>query len=728
MNLKISFPKGVAESDVLFSLPYDIGADTKKTSGHVVATEKNILVYENDLLIKEYKYNELAEITVEQLIGCSMLTLRKHESKSEFVCAFTQSYFMHYSELAKIIEHYLQTGEFLESDDTPEPTCPKCGAKLNGSDNCVYCSDNKGIFLKLIKRLAPHKWKFLISLLMTVIVYAGDVIIPYLQRILIDDMIVPNNKDMELFFKVAFVIFAINASGFLFKFIRDKYNYLILTAYGRELRQDLFEKTQRLSASNISRRTPGEIINRVSSDARTVQDFVTVNGKDMILQIISLIALLAVMFMTNWQLTLMIIIPVPLAFYLATKSFNILSIRYGRSWRMRCRSSELLHDILHGIRVVKNYGCEKREIEAYEKSSKLWATAAKKAEIMWYFVQPPISLVYRMGEYAALFFGGIMILNGKMPLGELVQFTAYVYMLYNPIRWLTTLPRMLAQVSVSAGKLFEILEEKDDITEDDNAVNIDIKGDISFKNVTFGYTPYNPVLKDITFDIKAGEMIGIVGHSGVGKSTLINLVMRLYDTTSGNLEIDGTDIRKISQHSLRSQVGVVLQETVLFNGSVFENIRYAKPDASFEEVVLAAKAANCHDFVVRLPDGYNTYVGERGYNLSGGERQRIAIARAILHNPKIIILDEATASLDTQTEKQIQEALSNLTKGRTTIAIAHRLSTLSGADRLLVLDKGKIAEYGTHSELLRNKGVYYKLVMAQKQTAGLKKARELAQA
>ena len=245
--------------------------------------------------------------------------------------------------------------------------------------------------------------------------------------------------------------------------------------------------------------------------------------------------------------------------------------------------------------------------------------------------------------------------------------------------------------------MFEILEEDNDISDTENAVSLDIKGNIEFKNVYFGYKAYNPVLKDVSFSIKQGEMIGIVGHSGVGKSTLINLVMRLYDATSGQVLIDGTDVRDISQNSLRSQVGVVLQETYLFSGTVLDNIRYAKPDASFEEIVNAAKTANCHDFITRMPDGYNTVVGERGYNLSGGERQRIAIARAILHDPKILILDEATASLDTQTEKQIQDALDRLKKGR-------------------------VAEIGTHTELLRNKGVYYELVMAQKQTARLRKS------
>ena len=280
---------------------------------------------------------------------------------------------------------------------------------------------------------------------------------------------------------------------------------------------------------------------------------------------------------------------------------------------------------------------------------------------------------------------------------------------------------MLAQAKVSAGKVFEVLEEQNDIKDNEKAKDIEIKGDIDFQNVFFGYKAYNPVLKDISFSIKQGEMIGVVGHSGVGKSTLINLIMRLYDPTAGVIKIDGMDIKDISQTSLRSQVGVVLQETFLFSGTVLENIRYAKPDATFEEIITAAKIANCHSFITRMPDGYNTIVGERGYSISGGERQRIAIARAILHDPKILILDEATASLDTETEKQIQDALDRLIAGRTTIAIAHRLSTLANADRLIVLDKGKVAEIGSHNELLKNKGVYYNLVMAQRQTAKLKK-------
>ena len=318
-----------------------------------------------------------------------------------------------------------------------------------------------------------------------------------------------------------------------------------------------------------------------------------------------------------------------------------------------------------------------------------------------------------MGAYVITYFGGKSVLLGGMTVGELTQFINYAAMLYGPLGWLAQLPRRIIRMTTAIDRIHDVLDEEPDIVDLPQARAVDFSGNVEFQNVTFGYRSYEPVLSGVSFSVKKGEMIGLVGSSGAGKSTMINLIMRLYDPDGGRILIDGHDLREITIQSLHDQIGVVLQETFLFSGTVFNNIRYAKPDAGYEEVIKAAKLANAHDFICRMPDGYDTYVGEHGYNLSGGERQRIAIARAILTDPKILILDEATSNLDTESEFLIQTALERLTEGRTTFAIAHRLSTLRGADRIFVIDKQKIAEAGTHNELLRQKGIYYGLVTAQ---------------
>lgn len=269
------------------------------------------------------------------------------------------------------------------------------------------------------------------------------------------------------------------------------------------------------------------------------------------------------------------------------------------------------------------------------------------------------------------------------------------------------------QMITSLNRIYDVLDEEPRLKDHQDSKAFEIKGEFRFEHVSFGYQTYEPVLEDVSFDVKPGEMIGLVGASGTGKSTLINLIMRLYDVDQGHITIDGIDMRDIQKECLHSQIGVVLQETFLFSGSILDNIKFARPEAAMAEVIQAAKAANAHDFICKTPDGYNTYVGEHGYNLSGGERQRIAIARAILNNPRILILDEATSALDTESEFLIQQALDRLVKGRTTFAIAHRLSTLRNADRLVVIDKHGIAETGTHNELLEKKGIYYGLVTAQ---------------
>ena len=722
MNLKTSLPKGIPEP--IFSLPFDIAENGSNTHGHLTADREYIRIYDStDREVSSYEITAFSQFEATRQIGCSMLRgKRKSDDKWQFFCSFTQTHYIRFAELAKILDYYVNTGVFTDRSDAEETTCPKCGAhELNGTGACPFCNKKGSTAVRLIKRLNPFKKLFILSLLLTVIDYACNLAAPTLQRYLIDDVVKAEQPDMSLFLIIAVIMIGLAVLGTGIDFITRRINIIITNGFIKNLRSDLFNKTQELSMKSISRRTTGELIRRVSEDARTVQHFVTDNGKEMILHAISLVVLLIIMFVTNWKLALLVILPLPLAAWLANRVMHILRGRNDRWWRKTVASSRYLHDMLSGIRVVKSYGSEERETARYTEISQEVSKAQKDIDCIWYILAPLLHYVIALGQFSMLYFGASAVMDFEISLGEFVQFTSYVSMLYGPLEWLTNLPRILSQAMVAAGKAFEILDERVELHDCDDPADKEIEGGITFDHVFFGYSAYDPVLKDISLEIKPGEMIGIVGHSGVGKSTMINLIMRLYDPTNGSIKIDGTDLRDLSSAGLHGQMGVVLQETFLFNGTVLENIAYAKPDATFEEIVQAAKTADCHDFITRLPDGYNTYVGEKGYNLSGGERQRVAIARAILRDPKILILDEATASLDTQTEKQIQTALNRLIKGRTTIAIAHRLSTLSNADRLIVLDKGKLAEMGSHNELMRRHGVYYELVMAQRSTAAIKK-------
>lgn len=703
-----------------YSLDYNLNAHGMPTSGSIAISDEELILFRDEIAVKRIPLQNINEFKVVQMVGSGALQIVLKE-KTEQLCIFTQDLLPVFADLAKMLEYHRETGVFPAPDDEePVKTCPKCGLVIPEQTNiCFHCAPKGKYLWRIVKLSFRYKATLLTALAATLIIQLLWVVFTYMKGLVVDNYVTSGSQDFTGLLLMMGGYLLIPLLLFGLEYINERCSSYTAAMVGRDLRGILFERIQNQSMKNALKRPTGEQIKRIANDTEKVQDFVSYHGKEAVVRVFSVSVILAVMFWMNWKLTCWIVLPIIAGFFFSRFIFKRMNHPFRINWKLFSKMESVLYDILSGIMAVKVFGSEKREIKHYSGCSEKFAHSMYVANFYWFVMFPVSTFVVTLGEYFYLYFGGNDVLSGVLSFGKMVTFLSCIGLLYAPLNWLMQLPRQLAQTAISAGKIFEIIDEKEDVLDRENAIDKEIEGNVAFEHVHFGYKVYNPVLKDINFSVKKGEMIGIVGPSGVGKSTMINLIMRLYDVSNGQILIDGTDIRDISQHSLRSQIGVVLQETYLFDGTVWDNLIYAKPDATMEEVVQAAKIANAHDFICKMPDGYQEYIGSRGYKLSGGEKQRIAIARAILRDPKILILDEATASLDTETEKMIQEALKNLTRDRTTFAIAHRLSTLRNADRLIVLDGGRIVEMGTHEELLRHKSVYYNLVMAQRQTSKL---------
>ncbi|MCM8833161.1 MAG: ABC transporter ATP-binding protein/permease, partial [Candidatus Omnitrophica bacterium] len=394
--------------------------------------------------------------------------------------------------------------------------------------------------------------------------------------------------------------------------------------------------------------------------------------------------------------------------------------KYFKVWDSQAKISTFLNNVLSGIKTVKAFSQEEKEFKRFTFYADKLKDSVRNVNINISIFNPLMAFLFSLGGLIIWYVGGKNVLEGKLTLGELMAFLSYIGMFYTPLTQLTLLSTWFSNFTTASHRIFEVLDTEPQVKEPKKSIKLTrIKGSIEFRNVTFGYDPYQPVLKNISFKIEPGEVVGIVGKSGSGKTTIVNLLCKFYDIQEGEILIDGKDIREIPSYELRKQIGLVLQEPFTFRGTIAENISYGKPDATFEEIIHSAKIANAHEFIMKLPNAYDTLLGERGAGLSGGEKQRITIARAVLCDPPILILDEATSSVDTESEKKIQEALSFLWKGRTTIIIAHRLSTLKESDKIIVLDSGKIVEIGNHNELMERKGIYYNLIVMQSQLTSI---------
>ena len=571
--------------------------------------------------------------------------------------------------------------------------------------------------LRLWRFAHPYRWRLLAGFVLTLLSTAATLVAPYLSMPLMDEVLIPfqngqpMNTDLATLYLGGLLASALVAAAL--SWARTYMLALVSERIGSDLRTTTFNHLMSLSLDYFSAKRTGDLIARVSAETDRINLFLSLHALDFITDVIMIVMTAVILMNIDFQLALLTLLPLPLIAWLIHMVREKLRMGFEKVDRVWGEVTNILTDTIPGIRVVKAFAQEKRESNRFLRANQRNLEVNDRINKTWSLFAPSVSLLTELGILVIWGSGIWMIMQDQITVGVLTAFLAYISRFYSRLDSMSRIVSVTQKAAAGSKRIFDILDYKSSVPEATNPIKVShLKGDLELRDVSFRYGS-RQVLDRVSLKVKQGEMIGLVGHSGSGKSTLVNLLCRFYDVSEGAVLADGIDIRDIEMASYRENIGLVLQEPYLFFGTIAENIAYGRPNSSRDEIIAAARLAHAHEFILRLPHGYDSLVGERGQSLSGGERQRISIARALLIDPKILILDEATSSVDSQTEKELQKALDNLVKGRTTIAIAHRLSTLRKADRIVMMDRGRVVEEGPHDELLAAKSHFYHLHQAQ---------------
>lgn len=568
------------------------------------------------------------------------------------------------------------------------------------------------LYLRILSYIKPYMHRLIFAMFCTIMAAAGNLYIPWIIKDMIDEVLADKNGTMLNW--IAASIIAIFVVRGLFWYGQNYLMSYVGQSVIIDIRAAVFKKLQRLSVSFYDKNKTGTIMSYVTNDVNALQSAMVENTIEMITEGFILIGSVVAMIYLDWRLTLFTVCTFPVVLWFMEFFGKKIRKTGGRIQECTADITSVLQESVASARVIKSFVREDYEVDRFDVENRANFRANMKNAQLMATLTPVVELVAAIGVTMIIWYGGNNVINGTITAGSLVAFLTYAVNISNPIKRLTRVIGNIQKALAAAQRVFMIIDMPEEIAESRDAKQLpEVSGKVEFQNVSFAYDDKGNVITDLSFSVKPGEVIAIVGPSGAGKSTIANLLPRFYDVNKGDIKIDGHSVREVTLDSLREQVGIVPQETMLFNGSVYNNILYGRLDATKEEIEAAAKAANAHDFIMQLTDGYETKLGDRGVNLSGGQRQRIAIARAILKNPRILILDEATSALDTESERVVQEALDRLMVGRTSFVIAHRLSTVKNADKILVLEKGNLVESGTHDELLVLDGLYAHLYKIQ---------------